>query len=314
MSRWLRLTLPPTVAIQKLSHAVKVMNKVLLPAFLSHGSISTAKLTRRQKSVTTSALWKEFKRLHDNDFVNEANKNASSSNSVSDENRPEGHPSTKLTRTDTHDNSNKTLTHDTSLQSVLLLERFECWVDFIEVTSRVLAKDVTSEIMCDSFLHLKPRLESQHVASMSALVSHNSASDLALPQNSYPVESAAQGALCSSECLSDQSATGGRLHKRPRQHKQPPHRSQQDTRRALTTLGVGVEGIPHCAAVASFVRGIMSGDEATRIEIELEGQRAKKEEAIQDQLNDLYVYHHQPVRDGVGRRKDDAIEDKVRVV
>jgi hypothetical protein len=294
------MSLPPNVAIRKLSHAVRVMNKVLLPAFLSHGSISTAKLTRRQKSVTTSVLWKKTQTPQDADLINEANKNAIS-------------VSTKQKTTDEHGASTEILTHDTSLPSVVLYERFESWMDFIEATSRVLAKDVTSEIICDSFLHTKPRSRNQHDALTSASVTGNSASDLAALQSPYRVESAAQGALCSSECLSDQSLTEIRPRKRLRQ--QPPHRNQQDAQRASIPLDGAAKDVSHSnAAVASFVRGIMSGDEAAKIETELEGQRAKKEDAIQDQLKNLYAFYHQPLRDGGGRRKDDTVEDKVSVV
>jgi hypothetical protein len=307
--RWVGMTLPPTVAIQKLSHAARVMNKVLLPAFLSHGSISTAKLSRRQKSVTTSALWKKIQMPQDTDLINEANKYRSSSNSVSDECRA-GH-SNKQKTTDEREAFTEILTNDSYLQSAVLYERFESWMDFVEVTSRVLAKDATSEIICESFLQAKPRSRSQHDALTTASLTRSL--DLAAPQSPYRVESAAQGALCSSECLSDQSVTEVRPRKKLRQ--QPHHRNPQDAHRATIPLGGAAEGVSHSdAAVASFVRGIMSEDEATRIETELEGQRAKKEDSIQDQLKDLYAFNHQPLRDGGGRRKDDTVEDKVSVV
>lgn len=290
------------------------MNKVLLPAVLSHDSFSTAKLKRRQKSVTTSTL-SNMHRLQGIDLISESNKNISSSELVSDESRAEGHSSTKLTTTDERGAPTETLTHSTSSELVLLSERFGSWMDFIETTSRVLTTNVTSEIICDSFLYSEPRSRSrsQHDASMSAQVHRNSASNVAAPQSPYRAESAAQGGLCSSECLSDQSLTDSRPHKRARQ--QQPYRNQEDAQWTSVQLGGAIDCVSHSdAAVASFVRGVLSKDEAARIETELEGQRVQKENVIQDQLRDLYTFYRQPLRDGGGRRRDDALEDKVGAV
>lgn len=288
-----------------------MMNKVLLPVFLSHPSINTAKLNRRKKSVATIALRKISLRQLDGGFTIEANKNASSNNAALNESCPEGSSLSKRTVADKHESSAKPLRHDTCCQSVLLSERFENWMDFIESTSRVLVTDVTSDIICDSFLCRKLKPKSQHDALTPVSVPRNNASDVAVLNLSH-VESAKQGALSFNECLGTPSATDGRPLKI--MCRQPPRSSQRDVETSSTPVGEAVATISkYDAAVACFVGGIMSGDEAARIELELEAQMATKEDIIQDQLKMLYAFYHQPLREGAGRRKEDTVEDNVRV-
>ena len=324
-SRWLGPDIAPNLAVQKLSHAIKTMNDVLLPWCLSHKCITSAILNRRldvgvprsnedgdgdgggdgatridRNSGTGSSGSSSYLTVNAELKANTALRGRSSSSVAVPAPIPvHDHGSAPATNSNNNNNNNNnSVPMQIDLTSTSLSHRFESWMTFMEITSELLAKVVTPAFICDSFLSAKMTPDNNHRS--GAVPYKNQNLDLIL--NLDPDQ------VLSSNIIQPSSFSGGDV-----EDEQFLARPRKKARNSVTGTGASVtmstnmgtsekkekddvvcdevnESTGHNGAARHFLRGVMSLEEAATVEEAHEGLRRRKESALQTLIKDFYSY------------------------
>ena len=184
--RWLGPTIPPNTAIQRLSYAVGTMNKILLPVFQAHASISEVPTGRKRIrhpisipiSIPTNLSGRPLHCKPTKGCANSSSSRSSSSSSSSsgvDNNLANTGLSAGFTGADVDVNEiygkrksshigvdkeimKSRLVDDTpgrSPHAILLESCFHSWLDFIDGASELVAAEITTDTICDFFFKTK---------------------------------------------------------------------------------------------------------------------------------------------------------------
>jgi hypothetical protein len=323
--RWLGRDIAANLAVQKLSHAIKAMNDVLLPWCLSHKCITSARLARRLDVVAPRSIEK-----HNNDRDGEKNgdnnldhdddgdgdaatatrigcrSNNSSSSSSSSSIAANADSRTNAAVRSRSSSPRNALMKDkdkekengfaaasdaqpvqVDLTSTSLSHRFESWMTFMEITSDLLAKAVTPGFICDSFLSAKMTQDSSHRSGVVPYKHQN----VDLIQN-LDTDHALNGSTTQPSSFSGVEVEDDKLLSRPRKKARSSVTSAYISEKKDSVYDEAEETTGHNSAARHFLRGVMSLEEAASVEEAQEAMRKKKETALQTLIKDFYSYSY----------------------
>ena len=321
--RWLGRDIAANLAVQKLSHAIKAMNDVLLPWCLSHKCITSARLTRRLDVVAPRSI-----ENHTGDGHNNGDKNNNDGNNGNDgdgdgatatrigcrsNNSSSSSSSSSSSVANADSRANASLRSRNSsprsgpmeeeehgaiaasdshpvqidLTSTSLSYRFESWMSFMEITSDLLAKAVTPGFICDSFLSAKMTQDSSH---RSGVVPYKHQS-VDLIQN-LDTDHALNGSITQPSSFSGVEVEDDKLLSRPRKKARGGVTSVCMSEKKDSVYDEVEETTAHNSAARHFLRGVMSLEEAISVEEAQEAMRKKKETALQTLIKDFYSYSY----------------------
>lgn len=322
------------------------MNKILLPLFVAHTSISEALSGRKRTrysfptpsytpivrdsirnlqavGASSSAIVVDTMNMQAGIISNMGCSNSSSSyrgpaNAGVDESPR------KQARISTAEYNAGRVANDTlggplfEAPDMSLLSCFNSWLNFIDKTSELVALEVTTASICDLFFKTKSadgrilrnfRSESDEAYGDSATSDTKKTSRMSKStDNDIYLINGAENRSCSS--FGEQ--TVGRTNVGNLNHNNANQLSiitgGQDSQSTAQKAAVMKSACNHVAA--SFINGLLTIDEALAAEELLEGRRAKMESKVQDLLHNLYSY---PIGRGANNSMD-APDNKVRNV
>lgn len=285
------------MAIQKLAYAIKTMNRFLLQMVLSHDVITEAKLKRRTNNDTSVLVSKSSNTdLQACPSSSSAYKASSSSKAC---------PSSSSTRdflcdqlplgNICHLEGSQTgdmleMTGDASTLSVSVSHHFTNWMDFIEIVSIILARNVTPGIICDAFFSNSNRNVPKNVPRNvpTTPLGRQIREDSLLCYESSPVPSAFNINESETSALSMSGEKEAKRQKTDLTGYSPCH--NDDIIKNVSDVFDSSDVTAHTRAAYHFVAGIMSSDRSEELEAKLLEIRASKEKVIQCLLTDLYSF------------------------
>jgi hypothetical protein len=321
--RWLGRDIAANLAVQKLSHAIKAMNDVLLPWCLSHKCITSARLIRRLDAVAPRSIENHNNDRdgekngdnnldHDDDNYGDAdtatrigcrtnNSSSSSSSSVANadsranaalRSRSTSPRNALMEEKENEKEKGATPISDghpvqVDLTSTSLSHRFESWMSFMEITSDLLAKAVTPGFICDSFLSAKMTQDGSHRSGVVPYKHQN----VDLIQN-LDADHALNGSTTQPSSFSGVEVEDDQLLSRPRKKARSSVKSACMSEKKDSVYDEAEETTGHNSAARHFLRGVMSLEEAASVEEAQEVMRKKKETALQTLINDFYSYSY----------------------
>lgn len=319
--RWLGRDIAANLAVQKLSHAIKAMNDVLLPWCLSHKCITSARLSRRLDVVAPRSV-----ENHNGDGYDDGDKNNDDGDNDNDgdgdgatatrigcrsNNSSSSSSSSSVANADSRANAslrsrnssprNGPMSEDEhgaiaandshpvqiDLPSTSLSHRFESWMTFLEITSDLLAKAVTPGFICDSFLSAKMTQDS----SLRSGVVPYKHQNVDLLQN-LDTDHALNGSMTQPSSFSGVEVEDDQLLSRPRKKARSSVTSACISDKKDSVYDGLEETTGHNSAARHFLRGVMSLEEAASIEEAQDVMRKKKETALQTLIKDFYSYSY----------------------
>lgn len=306
------------------------MNKLLLPAILTHRAIDEVKLNRQKcrpvASNATSSLHAHAgvaaPRSLDNGTLTKAAMThslhesraatiSSSSGSKAVKKR------TRTTLEDEERSSSRIIVGESPCDT--LLSCYNNWMDFVEIASELVAAEVSEDSVCDSFLRIKSgSSRGQHATALaltttsdstvSCLAVSNALSDKCIHMSDGINDSASVNSSSTREpsysALQSpgKELSGGTSNLAADNRKQETARTETSSSRKQKRDVVS----QYNDAASAFVCGILSIDEATLCDEYLLAQSTSKESAIQELLQDLYPI---PQGRGYGVHSDTAPEE-----
>ena len=326
--RWLGRDIAANLAVQKLSHAIKAMNDVLLPWCLSHKCITSARLTRRLDVVAPRSIENHNDRNgdnnldHDNDNDGDGDGDAATATRVgcrTNSNNSSSSSSSSSSAANADSRANAALRSRSSSPRNALQKEKDKEKDKENGSApandaQPVQTDLTSTSLSHrfeswmSFMEITSDLLAKAVtpgficdsflsAKMTQDSSHRSGvvpykhQNVDLIQN-LDADHTLNGSTTQPSSFSGVEVEDDQLLSRSRKKARSSVTSACMSEKKDSVYDEAEETTGHNSAARHFLRGVMSLEEAASVEEAQEAMRKKKETALQTLIKDFYSYSY----------------------